>query len=112
MMKSRDILFGMLVLGLGVLAPIGTRGETIAPGQVRTVEGEVAAVDVAHRVVVVEAPSPKGDLTVGVTLEAGVEATLGGKPVTLSDVAIGDRAVLRYTRRDGVLLGQALTLRR
>lgn len=90
----------------------GAFGETIAPGQVRVVEGTVAAVDVAYRAVVVAAPTPKGELTVGVTLAAGVEPTRSGTTISLADVAVGERAVLRYSRADGRLVGLALTMRR
>lgn len=86
--------------------------ETIAPGQIRVVEGTVSAVDIAHRAVVVAAPTPKGELTVGVTLAAGVEPARSGKPISLSDVAVGERAVLRYSREDGRLVGLALHLGR
>lgn len=93
-----------------VTASMGLGG-TIAPGQSRVVEGKVAAVDVAHRSVLVEVPRPEGALTVGVTLDAGVEPQARGKPLPLSQIAIGDGAVLRYTRQDGRLIGLGLEIR-
>ncbi|MEW6488146.1 MAG: hypothetical protein AB1578_09570 [Thermodesulfobacteriota bacterium] len=101
-----------LTLAALFLTVPGAFAETIAPGQVRVVEGTVASVDVAHRAVVVAAPTPKGELTVGVTLAAGVEPARNGSTIPLSDVAVGERAVLRYSREDGRLVGLALTVRR
>jgi hypothetical protein len=101
----------LALVALSLCVP-GAWAETIAPGQVRVVEGTVAAVDVAHRAVVVAVPTPKGELTVGVTLAAGVEPTRSGKPIALADVAVGEKAVLRYSREDGRLVGLALAVRR
>ncbi|MDW7710985.1 MAG: hypothetical protein SCH98_10950 [Deferrisomatales bacterium] len=101
----------VVVLAL-ILAPVAVWAQTIAPGETRVVHGKIAAVDVAQRAVVVNAPLAAGDLIVGVTLGEGVEPQLAGKAVSLGEVAVGDRAVLQYTREDGKLVGQSLTLRR
>ncbi len=85
---------------------------TIQPGEVRVVEGRISAIDVAYRAVVVEVPTPKGDLTVGVTLEESVRPRVDGRTVALSELSVGERARLKYTRRDGRLIGLDLVVRR
>lgn len=85
---------------------------TLESGQDRTAEGVVSAVDIAHRAIVIEVPTPKGDLTVGVTLEEGVTPRGRGGPVALGDVQIGEKARLKYARRNGRLVGLDLELKR
>lgn len=102
------LLGGFLLVVTGGLSWAGT----IESGQTRTVMGTIAAVDVAYRSVVLEVPRPKGDLTVGVTLAPGVEAQVKNAPLPLSQVAVGEQAELRYTRKDGQLIGLRLVVRR
>ncbi|GAB6064793.1 hypothetical protein [Deferrisoma palaeochoriense] len=85
---------------------------TIQPGEIRVVEGRIAAVDVAYRSVVLEVPTPKGDLTVGVTLDEGVTPRLDGQPLSLESLQPGETARLKYTRRDDRLVGLDLVVRR
>ncbi|MHB8762827.1 MAG: hypothetical protein ACYDA8_00565 [Deferrisomatales bacterium] len=111
MKRSRWVFLAspLFVLALGVL---GASATTIAPGEVRAVEGTVTAVDLAHRSVVLDVATAKGPLTVGATLapDAGLRSSKG--PVDLGAVSVGDRARLRYTREDGRLVGLELMLRR
>ena len=101
-----------LLLSLLSLAslPVAALGGTLEVGESRTVEGKIAAVDVAHRSVVLEVPTPKGDWTVGVTLEDGVAPQSGGRSLAVDDLSPGAQARLRYVRRDGRLVGLALTV--
>ena len=111
-MRIRGLVAGTaLVLGLGVL-PLSATAGTIGEGQVRVVEGKISAVDPKARAVVVEVPSKKGDMTVGVTLEQAVTPKSDGKPVNLEDVAAGNRARLKYTRKGDQLVGLELTVRK
>lgn len=100
-----------LLAALGLAAGVARAG-TIAPGETRTVEGKVVAVDVAHRAVVVDVPSARGALTVGVTLQEGVQPLRNGKSMSLSDLTVGESAHLTYTRREGKLLGLELRVKR
>ena len=100
-----------VVLGVLLWVPI-SRAATLEVDQTRTAEGAVSAVDLAHRAVVIEVPTPKGDLTVGVTLEDKVVPRTGDTPVALDDVRIGEKARLKYMRRDGRLVGLDLELKR
>lgn len=110
-MFRQGMTTAIVALALG-LAPLLAGSQTIGPGEVRAVTGTIAALDVANRTVVVDAPLLAGDVTVGVTLGPGVEPRLGGKDIGLADVAVGDRAVLRYTRENGRLVGLGLTIHR
>lgn len=109
------------IRGIGVILAVGflfllaetlSQAATIGAGQTRTVTGAIAAVDVAHRTVVLEVRAPRGDLTVGVTLAPGVEPQMRGAPLPLSQVQIGEQTELRYTREDGRLIGLRLDVRR
>ena len=105
----KRLLFSLL---LSAALPLAALGGTLEVGESRTVEGKIAAVDVAHRSVVLEVPTPKGDWTVGVVLDDGVEPRAGGRSVTLGDLTPGAKARLRYVRRDGRLVGLELTVLR
>lgn len=100
-------LLAALVLGIGPAA-----ARTIAVGEERVVEGTITAVDVAYRTVVIDVDTAKGPLTVGVTLDAGVTPRSNGDRVALGALSVGQTAVLRYTRRDGRLVGLDLNVRR
>jgi hypothetical protein len=101
----------VLLAGLAAL-PVSAGADTIAPGEMRVVEGKVMAVDVAYRTVVVDVPTAKGELTVGVTLASSVEPRVDGQTIPLSDVAVGERAMLKYTRENGSLVGLEMRVRR
>ncbi len=110
MSTARKILCIAAIAALGL--PLLAWGATIAPGEVRVVVGKISAVDVAYRAVVVEVPTPKGDLTVGVTLADTVTPRVDGQPIALSDISVGQTARLKYTREDDRLIGLDLVVRR
>ncbi len=110
MSTARKILFIVAIVALGL--PLLAWGATIAPGEIRVVEGRISAVDVAYRAVVVEVPTPKGELTVGVTLADTVTPRADGQPIPLSELSVGETARLKYTREDGRLVGLDLVVRR
>lgn len=95
-------LFAIILLSFPAMA------ETIAPGQTRVAVGKLVAVSPAHGSVVVEMPTDKGPLIVGVTLNEGVKPSLNGKPAALKDLPTGLNARLTYTREGDRLLGTAL----
>lgn len=107
---SRRVLVPWLAM-LFLVPPLAAWGSTIAPGQVRVVQGKVAAVDVPHRAVVVDVAVPAGTLTVGVTLAPSVEPMGPKGALPLSDIQVGQPAVLRYTRENDRLVGLDLTVR-
>ncbi|WP_025321850.1 hypothetical protein [Deferrisoma camini] len=103
---------GLWLLLLAAVLTTPSWAATIRPGEVRVVEGRVSAVDVSYRTVVLEVPTPKGDLTVGVTLDEAVRPRIDGREIRLSEVEIGTTARLKYTRRDDRLVGLDLVVRR
>ncbi len=110
-MRATKRILPLIAAGL-VLAASAATAATIQPGEVRVVEGRISAIDVAYRTVVVEVPTPKGDLTVGVTLDETVRPRVDGRTVALSELSVGERARLKYTRRDDRLVGLDLVVRR
>ncbi len=110
-MRATNRILPLIAAGL-ILAVSVAMAATIQPGEVRVVEGRISAVDVAYRAVVVEVPTPKGELTVGVTLDEAVRPRVDGRFVALSDLSVGERARLTYTRRDDRLVGLELVVRR
>jgi len=103
---------GLWLVLVGAVLAAPAWAATIRPGEVRVVEGRVSAVDVSYRTVVLEVPTPKGDLTVGVTLDEAVRPRIDGREIRLSDVEVGSTARLKYTRRDDRLVGLDLVVRR
>ena len=111
-MKSGGWGLVVFILAGIAVSPLTVIADTIAPGEIRVVEGTVTAVDVAYRAMVIDVPTNKGPLTVGVTLAASVEPKVDGRTISLSDVAIGERSVVRYTRENGHLVGLDVRVRR
>ncbi len=109
MVALRRVLWAVLV---GVVLAAPAWAATIRPGEIRVVEGRISAVDVPYRTVVIEVPTPKGDLTVGVTLDEAVRPRVDGREIRLSDVEVGTTARLKYTRKDDRLVGLDLVVRR
>ena len=110
-MRAMNRILPLIAAGLILALSVATAA-TIQPGEVRVVEGRISAIDVAYRAVVVEVPTPKGDLTVGVTLDETVSPRVNGQTVALSALSVGERARLKYTRRDDRLVGLELMVRR
>lgn len=101
-------LLALLLATLYFALPVSA--DTIAPAQVRVVEGTVSAVDVMHRAVVLDVPTSAGELTVGVTLAPDAEIYRGAHAGSLQEVSVGERASLRYTREGDRLVGLRLKL--
>jgi hypothetical protein len=110
MRRTRTAL-AVFIAGMFAL-PCSALSGTIAPGEVRTVEGTLKAVDLVYRTVVVDVPSAKGDLRIGVTLGRSVQPRVDGQTMSLDDLTVGQRTVLRYTRENGKLVGLDLRVRR
>ena len=111
MKVARRVALLVLLAGLAV-PPLPAVAGTIAPGETRVAEGTITAVDVAYRTIVIDVPSGEGPLTVGVTLAPSVKPKADGQTISLSDVVVGERAVLTYTREDGKLVGTDVRIRR
>lgn len=86
--------------------PIPGNSGTIAPGQTRTVEGPVSAVDVEGRGLVLAVPTPKGKWTVGVTV---TDSTKFRNGMSLRDLKVGDTIRLEYTREGNRLIGVSVS---
>ncbi len=94
-----------LIFSLVLVVAVSAAGKTIQPGEVRTATGTVSAVDVNSSAVVVEAPTAKGMLTVGVTMGKDGTVTRKGKKVGLPDLKVGEKVTIKYTRDGDMLVG-------
>ncbi|UCF88868.1 MAG: hypothetical protein JSV70_01035 [bacterium] len=92
-------------MALLLLAAAMVTAGTITPGETRQAVGTVSAVDLAAAAVVVEAPIEAGTLTVGVTMKKGAPVTRKGSAISLSDIKVGDKVTLTYTREGDRLVG-------
>ena len=99
--RTLDILIFFLVL----LMAVSIAGKTIQPGEVRTAVGTVSAVDVPHSALVVETPTARGDLTIGVTMKKDAPVTRKGKNVNLGDLKVGETVTVQYGREADMLVG-------
>lgn len=108
MKKAICVWFGFC-FAFGLFFSSGV-ASTIAEGEVRIAKGVVSSIDEKHGSVVVEAPTAVGELTIGVTLLESVKPTTkDGQKVNLSEI-VGKRALLKYTREEGRLLGLAVNV--
>jgi hypothetical protein len=101
MRKTMACLLFFLVL----LLAVSVAGETIRPGEVRTAVGTVSAVDIQSSALVVETPTAKGDLTVGVTMKKDAPILRKGKNVGLRDLKVGETVTVKYGRDGDMLVG-------
>ena len=101
MSKIAACLFFFLVL----LIAVSVAGKTIEPGEIRTAVGTVSAIDVEQSALVVEAPTAKGDLTIGMTMKKDAPVMRRGKKVSLRDLKVGEKVTVRYGREDNMLVG-------
>jgi hypothetical protein len=101
MRKTMACLLFFLVL----LLAVSVAGETIRPGEVRTAVGTVSAVDIQSSALVVETPTAKGDLTVGVTMKKDAPIMRKGKNVGLRDLKVGETVTVKYGRDGDMLVG-------
>ena len=95
----------VLIFFLVLLMAVSVAGKTIQPGEVRTAVGTVSAVDVQHSALVVETPTAKGDLTIGVTMKKDAPVTRKGKNVGLGDIKVGENVTIKYGREADMLVG-------
>ena len=85
-----------------------------AAEQIRTVRGQVVAVNAAASppVIVVTVPLGKGDaLVVGATVENGTDISRGARKVTLEDVKVGETVVIGYVKHEGGLSARSIHAR-
>ena len=101
MRKTMACLLFFLVL----LLAVSLAGKTIQPGEVRTAVGTLSAVDIQSSALVVETPTAKGDLTVGVTMKKDAPVLRKGKNVGLRDLKVGETVTVRYGRDGDMLVG-------
>jgi hypothetical protein len=94
-----------LLFFLVLLLAVSVAGETIRPGEIRTAVGTVSAVDIQSSALVVETPTAKGDLTVGVTMKKDAPIMRKGKNVGLRDLKVGETVTVKYGRDGDMLVG-------
>ncbi len=101
-----------------LLAVAGVIGFTVpfaaADSPVRTVKGEVVAVNVSDSppVIVVKAmTAKKQQLIVGTVVEPNTVITRGGKKVTLDSIKPGESAVLTYVKNEDGLVARSIHVR-
>jgi hypothetical protein len=103
--SRRSAVLTVVVLLFGLVA------SSLAQDAVRTVRGELVAVNVkaSPKVIVVRAMMPgKKELIVGATVESGTTITRGGKAVRLEDLRVGESLVLRYMKNPDGLVAQSI----
>jgi hypothetical protein len=81
---------------------------TIKPGEVRIATGKVSAIDSASNALVMESPTSKGMMTVGVTMKKGASIMEKSRAISLGDLKVGKTVALRYTRENGRLIGMSV----
>lgn len=108
-MKTMVFRLAFVLALAGMVSVAGA--STIQTGEVRTVTGKVSAVDAGAGVLVMEAPTAKGMLTVGVTMKEGAPITKDKRKVTLDDLKVDETVTLKYTRENGRLIGLAVRAR-
>jgi hypothetical protein len=99
------ITMACVLFFLVLLLAVSVAGETIRPGEVRTAVGTVSAVDIQSSALVVETPTAKGDLTVGVTMKKDAPIMRKGKNVGLRDLKVGETVTVKYGRDGDMLVG-------
>ncbi len=113
-MKARRGLFWALMVILGVSgAAVPFAGAETGPA-VRSVRGEVVAVNVkdSPQVIVVKAMTPdRKELIVGATVDSGAEITRGSQRITLKDIKVGESAQLTYTKNPDGLVARSIRVR-
>lgn len=122
-MKPKTLLVGMaLVAGLTSatisLAKEASARETSAretsEGVVRTVRGEVVAVNVTDfpQVIVVKTMTAKQqEMIVGATVESGATITRGKERVTLNSIMVGEPVELTYVKSQEGLVARSIHVR-
>ncbi|TAJ33346.1 MAG: hypothetical protein EPO64_01045 [Nitrospirae bacterium] len=111
---------GWCVTLVAVLAMVGIGGMT-APvvgaatdSTVRTVRGEVVAVNVADspQVIVVKAvAAKKQELIVGAVVEAGTVITRGKQKVALDNLQVGEQVDIAYLKNEDGLIARSIHAR-
>ena len=104
-------LIAILLLFATLLLAGPVQAETIEPGAVRWATGTLSSVDVAYRAVLVTVPITwvkSKELTVGVTMDSAAKF-VGAK--SLADLKTGTSVTLKYTRKNGMLVGTELWVR-
>ncbi len=98
-----------------VLALFGTvtvaDASTIRPGEVRMATGKVVAIDWDASSLVMESPTGKGMLTVGVTMKKGALIRKNKRAVGLADLKEDEPVTLKYTRDNDRLIGLEIAAR-
>jgi hypothetical protein len=87
--------------------------EAASESSVRTVQGEVVAVNVTDspHVIVVKAEMGKKETIVGATVESGVEITRGKQRVSLDSLQVGEKVALTYVKKNDGLAARSIQAR-
>jgi ribosomal protein S1 len=81
--------------------------EKKAPAKVKSVIGEVAAVDAKANTVTVK--GKKGDVTV--TTDAKTKVMMGKEKKAVADVKAGDKVTVKYTEVDGKMMAKSIAIK-
>jgi len=109
-MKRKSFLPAGSILLLAFFLPtLGLAQQELAKQAV----GVVKAVTVASNTIVVEVPVDNKDtLTVGAEVTDQTKITSHGKPITLGDIKEGDKVVIQWTRLEGGLVANSITVKK
>ncbi|HLC27648.1 MAG TPA: hypothetical protein VJM80_12880 [bacterium] len=101
------VIFSFIALSVYIFSlPIPGYSKTIAPGEKRTVQGPVSAVDEAGRSLVLEVPISTGKWTVGVTI---TDSTKFPKGLSLQQLKVGETVRLEYVREGDRLIALSIS---
>ncbi len=113
-MKARQALFFALLVIVGVSGPaVPLAGAETGPG-VRSVRGQVVAVNVKDmpQVIVIKAmTADKKELIVGATVDSGAEIVRGSQRVALKDIKVGESVQLTYSKNPDGLVARSIRVR-
>lgn len=117
-MKPKTLLVAQgciaTILGVGLATATASLGQEVSKPAVRTVRGEVVAVNIkdSPQVIVVKAMTAKRqELIVGATVESGTAITRGKARVSLDSIKIGDSVALTYVKSLDGLAARSIHVR-
>lgn len=113
-MKTKQYaLIGGMILAFAASGALGRVADAASEGAVRTVQGEVVAVNVTDspQVIVVKAMAGRKEMIVGATVESGAEITRGKQRVSLDSLKVGDKVSITYVKNQDGLVARSIHAR-
>lgn len=106
LLSSGAILLVLLMIGTALAQPQEWGKQT------RRGAGRVTSVTLSSNTIVVEIPVDNRDsLTVGAEVTDETEILSQGEPITLGDIQVGDKVVIKWTRLEDKLVANSIIVR-